>query len=309
MKKWITRIALGVLGLVLLLGSVALTAFLRWRNAIMDHLEDGSTVVVTSRGPVEYATLGEGRPVLYLHGSPGGFDQVSGVLRAQYGHAGPGFRAILPSRPGYLRTPLSTGRTPAEQADAMAALLDVLNVQRAAVVGISDGGPSALQFALRHPRRCAALILWSAVTQRITGEPPLLFRILPSDFMFWAASEMPERALPRPAANDPTAVAMIREIFKGAVPYAKRKAGKENDSAQDAVMPLWPLHEIRCPTLIVHGTRDGAVPFSHAEAAHAQIVGSRLVRLEGGHLVGLTKHKELDAAMRAFLAEHETHAR
>ena len=42
------------------------------------------------------------------------------------------------------------------------------------------------------------------------------------------------------------------------------------------------------------------------EAAHARIPGSQLVRLEGEHLVGLTRHKEVDAAVKAFLAKNET---
>ena len=305
MKKWITRIVLGTLALVLLLGSVAAVKFLRWRSAITDHLEDGSIVVDTHQGPVEYAVLGQGRPVLYLHGSPGGFDSIYRMLRVQYGEAGPAFRTIIPSRPGYLRTPLSTGRTPAEQADAMAALLDVLNVQSVAVVAGSDGGPSALQFALRHPERCSALILWSAVTQKITSDPHVVFRLPLTDFIVWAAMQMGERDLERRWASDPAVAAMMRDLGKSIVPFARRKVGAENDWANDAVMPMWPLDEIRCPTLIVHGASDSSVPFSHAEAAHAQIPESQLVRLDGGHLVGITRYRELAAAMEAFLAEHE----
>jgi pimeloyl-ACP methyl ester carboxylesterase len=43
------------------------------------------------------------------------------------------------------------------QADAVAALLDVLGIRTAAVMAVSGGGPCALQFALRHPQRCCAL--------------------------------------------------------------------------------------------------------------------------------------------------------
>ena len=80
MKKWIKRIFQGALVALLLFGTIAVSAFLLWRKTITDQLEDGSTVVATSRGPVEYATVGAGRPLLYLHGSPGGYDQVLGLL-------------------------------------------------------------------------------------------------------------------------------------------------------------------------------------------------------------------------------------
>lgn len=189
----------------------------------------------------------------------------------------------------------------------MAALLDVLNVERVAVVGVSDGGPAAPQFALRHPERCTALILWSAVTQKIDDERSLLLKVFPlTDFIVWAAIQTQEPAMQRRAANDPIGAAMMRELGKSIVPFARRKAGKENDGTQDAALPTWPLREIRCPTLVLHGARDSAVPFSHAEFAHAQIRGSRLLRFEGGHLVGFTKHREFAEAMKAFLAEPET---
>ena len=304
MKKWIKRIAKGGFLLLLVLGSLALAFFLPWRKAIVDHLEEGSTVAATSRGPVEYTTLGEGRPVLYLHGSPGGFDQVYRTLRILYGDAGPGFRAIIPSRPGYLRTPLSTGKTPAEQADALAALLDVLNVKRAAVIGASDGGPAAVQFALRHPDRCTGLILWSAVTQRIADDPPPLWlRVVPTDFVVWAALEVMD--VPRRETDDPVYAAMMHELMRTVVPYDRRRAGTENDTAQDALIPDWPLQDIRCPTLLIHGTRDRAVPFAQAQAAHARIPGARLMSLDGGHLIGLRQHTEVGGAIKAFLSEPE----
>ena len=47
------------------------------------------------------------------------------------------------------------------------------------------------------------------------------------------------------------------------------------------------------------------MPFWHAEAAHAQIPGSRLVRYDAGHALLFTKHQEVATAMDAFLAEHE----
>jgi pimeloyl-ACP methyl ester carboxylesterase len=72
-------------------------------------------------------------PLLVLHGTPGGSDQ--GVVAAEL--LGVDARVIAPSRPGYLGTPLSTGRTPGEQAAAMVALLDELEVERAVVVGLS----------------------------------------------------------------------------------------------------------------------------------------------------------------------------
>jgi pimeloyl-ACP methyl ester carboxylesterase len=45
-------------------------------------------------------------------------------------------------------------------------LLDALAIDTVAVVGISAGGPGALQFVLRHPDQAKALILLSAISRR-----------------------------------------------------------------------------------------------------------------------------------------------
>ena len=73
-----------------------------------------SEVVETARGPVEYARRGEAPYVVIFHGTPGGHH--ASFLGEPLEMAGVG--TITPSRPGYLRTPLETGRTFEEQADA-----------------------------------------------------------------------------------------------------------------------------------------------------------------------------------------------
>ncbi len=69
---------------------------------------------------------------------------------------------IIPSRSGYLRTPLDAGMTPAAAADAMAALLDELGIEKTTVLGWSGGGPTAIELAQRHPEHVKGLILLSA---------------------------------------------------------------------------------------------------------------------------------------------------
>ena len=73
------------------------------------------------------------------------------------------FEIIAPSRPGYLRTPLSAGRRPAEQADTLAALIDTLGIPGVAILASSSGARVAVEFAVRHPAKLWALVLVSAV--------------------------------------------------------------------------------------------------------------------------------------------------
>ena len=79
-----------------------------------------------------------------------------------------GFTVISPTRPGFGRTPLASGPTPEEAADLLAALLDELSIDQVLMFGISGGGPTSLQFALRHPNRCKALMTEVAVTGGFT---------------------------------------------------------------------------------------------------------------------------------------------
>lgn len=70
------------------------------------------------------------------------------------------------SRPGYLNTPLASGRGLAEQADLFAALPDAMATQRVSVVTVSAGGPPGYLFAARHPERVTALVTIASVSGR-----------------------------------------------------------------------------------------------------------------------------------------------
>ena len=142
-----------------LLGSRTYRRYRRDIGAARDRIRAaGSRVLETAAGPIEFAEVGAGEPILLSHGVIGGFDHSLAVVPE---YLGPGFRALCPSRFGYLRTPLPADPSPAAQADAYAGLLDTLGLGRVAVMGTSAGGPSALQLALRHPGRVSALVLWS----------------------------------------------------------------------------------------------------------------------------------------------------
>jgi hypothetical protein len=107
----------------------------------------GSDVIATAAGPIEYATAGDGIPLLSIHGAGGGGDL--GLANAAE-LVGDGFRVIAPSRFGYLRTPVPADTSPAAQADAHAALLSALGIPAAIVLGVSAGARSAVELALRR---------------------------------------------------------------------------------------------------------------------------------------------------------------
>ena len=155
----------------------------------------GSVLVATRCGPIEYQEAGAGVPLLAVHGSGGGHDQgmaFAGALAKQ------GIRVIAMSRFGYLRTPMPADASAAAQADAHVCLLDALGIRQAAILGGSAGAPSALQMAIRHPDRTSALVLLVPLTYKpptqADSAPPMppwventMMRLIGSDFLFWAA--------------------------------------------------------------------------------------------------------------------------
>lgn len=111
---------------------------------------------------------GKGPAVLLLHGFTGStrsWDEIRDTL-SHY------CTVVAVDLPGHGRSPAP--RDPSAYAlhrvaDDLAAVLDDEGIARAAVVGYSMGGRTALRFALSHPGRCAALVLEST-SQGITGE-------------------------------------------------------------------------------------------------------------------------------------------
>jgi pimeloyl-ACP methyl ester carboxylesterase len=120
-------------------------------------------------GDIEYTQWGQGPAMILSHPLLGGFDMMTGFAQT---YLGAGHRFAAASRFGYLGSSLPPAALPADQADACALLLDTLGIDRAAAFGYSGGGPSAIQFALRHPGRTTALILLASALPGKAGAPP-----------------------------------------------------------------------------------------------------------------------------------------
>ena len=262
-------------------------------------LAETPRTVSTASGPIEYAERGRGEPILAVHGTLGGWDQ--GLVVAEFLRVN-GFRIIAPSRPGYLGTPLSTGRTFAQQGDALAALLDALEIDRIIVFAASGGGPAGYELAARHPDRITKLIQVDSVC--IPGPSPraaarLAARDSIAKAQIWLlthATRQTLTALFRLVGSDTKAVASDRAAMLAAVPgrtakleatlraslgSARRRQGMTNDFTPFTPAPL---DRITCPTLIVHARSDKNVPPASAEYAHAHIAGSELYWMDGSHV-------------------------
>ena len=277
------------------------------RSGIAERFNAASEVVDTACGPVEFARRGDAPYVLIFHGTPQGHHAsfIGEPLEAE------GFGTMTPSRPGYLRTPLETGRTFAEQADAAAALLDALAIDQVAAYGISGGGPSSIEFAARHPDRARALMLEVAISQTYAPQlSALTVALAMNPITFWiqgwllrhaprlvvsqlvkmeSTLDAADRArITAEVVGSPEKLELTRRLVD-APPFNRLRAGFDNDMEQFAAIDRLPLDRVRCPTLVAHGTDDGDVPFSHAQHSAGEIPGAELFAVEKGwHLLALS---------------------
>jgi pimeloyl-ACP methyl ester carboxylesterase len=292
-------------------------AYTRDMTAIGERLTDGSQVVETLSGSIEFSSWGEGPTVLAIHGAGGGYDQGRLMVEA---FGGTGFRWIAVSRFGYLRTPLPDDASTIAQADAFAHLLDTLGIDRVAILAMSGGVPPALQFALRYPERTSALVLLSSApytpltaAQQDLPVPIWLYQALfSSDFPFWVL----QRTLPasldamfdvKPelranlTTNEEAFVSGLADSFQ---PVTQRIGGLNNEGAAIDPQTRYALEEITAPTLVVHARDDRINPFSFGEYTAEHIPGTEFMPLpSGGHLL-LGYMSEVSARANAFLQKH-----
>jgi pimeloyl-ACP methyl ester carboxylesterase len=284
----------------------------------------------TEKGKVEYhLSEGDYPVVLVSHGGIGGLDQAR-VIASWVDETK--FRILCPSRPGYLETPLDSGKTIEEQADLFAALLDALKISMAAIVTASAGGPPGYAFAIRHPDRVWALVAIDSVSGysdmpetagpiaqaiftthfgqkllKMVGEKSpgtFLKQIFRSEAYF--TREQIQRHIDY-ALNSPDAITFIKAFMNTMNPYNLRKRGTENDMEQYRKLTHLPLEKVRCPSLIIHGTHDADVKFYDGVYAYEHIPHCERYWIEEGSHLGywLSPHaREAQEVAVQFLHKH-----
>jgi pimeloyl-ACP methyl ester carboxylesterase len=305
----LTSILLGLGSLVVLLVIIYLLD--RWR--LRKELASASRIVQTAVGSIEYIDAGTGPVVLHAHGMGGGFDHV------QYCQflIDAGFRVIVPSRPGYLRTPLTCGKTPRKQAEMYAALLDELNIPQAAFYAISQGGASSLEFAQAYPERCLGLVFVSAFTRPPQSDEfrsvlPYLKALMSVDFVMWLLKPIlvssliwqARKALPLPDQQDADKMAALRGFFGTIFQANLRGQGFINDFNNLYEWTGISLGQLTVPALLFHGTTDVFVRSEDSVATARDIPDARYVQLDGvGHEGFITRLDRVAPETLDYLAQ------
>ncbi|MFZ2101739.1 MAG: alpha/beta hydrolase [Oricola sp.] len=320
MLKRRTLLGLGlVAGALAAGGAVASASFRREMDRARARVAPSLGTVIQSRfGDLEYGEAGTGTPFLMIHGTGGGFDQglafADSLARA-------GFRVIAPSRFGYLRSAFPDDPSSENQADAFVDLLDALGIDKIAIAGGSAGALSAMQFAIRHPDRCAALLPivpaayapnrpparpWSPFQQAVAQN------VLQSDFLFWAGiTALPDTMTETLLATDkavfeaasPAEQARAREILHSILPVSERAKGLLNDGRLAGDPEPMELEKITAPTLAISLEDDRFLTVDAARHIAATVPGARLLVYPTGGHIWLGHNDELFAEIVSFLKD------
>lgn len=258
-------------------------------------------------GRQEYVDTGSGDPALLVshgifHGFDGGLLSVRDLVDDR--------RVIVPSRFGYLGTPLPPDATGADQADAFVDLLDHLGLDRVDVLGISAGTGPAVQLALRHPDRVGHLVISSGnLPGSTTGQaPPGWAARLYSDGAMWALRTFARpmfaglMGIPKGFPQDEEQARVVERMLDSIFPIGPRVAGAIHDAYRsNPEIGTYPLEDLAVPTLIIHARDDPLASYTAAAAAADRIPGSTLVTLDSGGHLQLGQSERVRAELDAFL--------
>ncbi len=264
---------------------------------------------------VRHLTSGEGPPLVLVHALGENALDWSWVLPA----LSRGHRVYAPDLPGIGGDGgVVTDHSPAFFASFIAAFLDALGIERAAIVGNSLGGHIALRMALSEPARVSALGLVGSAGLGRTVSPALSLLALPGyGEAAVALSKTPvgarQRAWGRTALLFgrpwPAPSAWLAEQYRLALTpgfleatLAALRAHVGPVGQREVLLDRLP--DLRIPTLVVWGTRDRVFPGSHARAALSRLPDGSLSLIPGcGHLPHVEHPDRFAGILGRFLDE------
>jgi pimeloyl-ACP methyl ester carboxylesterase len=258
-------------------------------------------------GHLVYERAGEGAPIVWIHAAIA--DQR--MWDREFELYAKGWTVVRYDVRGLGRSPPASA--PYSDVEDLQALLQHLRISPATVVGCSNGGRIAIDFALEHPEMVSALLL---VAPGLSGWTPSMDPEGQSVYdqgaarsakiaAAWSAGHINEAltllrvywASAQEGANADLVDRMMREnaveIFTDA--SAQHNVGIEPPAAER-------LGSIRVPALVLFGDRDEPTLEYIARRVALGIPHARLVSVpRADHLVNLSRPDALDAALRELL--------
>jgi pimeloyl-ACP methyl ester carboxylesterase len=227
-----------------------------------------------------YAVFGQGESVILLHGGLANADYWGHQVRALQPH----YRVVVMDSRGHGRSTRDARPYGYDlMADDVVGLMDFLKIDKAAIVGWSDGAILGLDIALRHPERLTKLFAFAA-----NSDPSGVADIANSPVFneFIARAEKEYQALSPTPAEYKDFLAQITKMWET----------QPNWSAAD-------LGRIATPTWIVDADHDEAIKRENTEFMAANIPGAGLLlQPEVSHFSFLQDPEQFSADVLHFLA-------
>ncbi len=284
-------------------------------------LPDGRSLDLEVSGP------DDGVPLVYHHGTPGSVVPMRGLRRAVHAV---GLRLVTYSRAGYGASTRRPGRTVADIAEDVAAILDHLGAPRCVTAGKSGGGPHALATAALLGDRVTGVLSIAGVGPYGVPDLDFLAGMGEQNIEEFGATLQGEdtlRAWLTDAAEglrDPDAATLIREMRTLLPPpdlavltdeYGEDMAAATKEALRTGVdgwldddlefTRPWgfDLDDICVPTFVWQGSADLMVPFAHGQwlADHLPGATVHLVPDEGHLSIAVGRVEQMVAELVATL--------
>ncbi len=256
---------------------------------------------------------GSGRPVVLIHGWPMSHeawaDQTPALTSA-------GYRVVAYDRRGFGRSDKpDSGYDYDTLSDDLAGVLESLDLHDVTLVGFSMGGGEVARYAARHGQdRLRSVVFASAVPPfmlHTDDNPQGPFEREAAEGMKQGVREGGAEFFEEFTTNFFTAGEELAvspgqlETARGLCAQADETAAVECIEAFAATDFREDLTQLSVPTLVLHGSADGIVPFENSGMRTGEIVeGARVHVIDGGpHGVNISHPSEFNLALLSFLED------
>ncbi len=274
-----------------------------YRQALIDKIETPVTQRYVLAGSIKtaYLSSGSGQPLIFLHGAGAG----AVTWYPSIGTVSDHFHVVAPDIVGYGESDKpESAYDRAYFSKWLKSFLLAINIPKAHIVGLSQGGAIALQFAMDHPEMVDKLVLVDAGG---LGARPSLASVLGMLWLNSFPSSLANRFYSRfilfdPDSRDANHAHYSLQVIKS---EGGKNAFRLGRGAAISAIPESSLRQIAKETLIVWGENDQLFPIEYGEAASKVIPHAKFLRIENaGHLPQMDQTDVFNAALLDFLVEN-----